>query len=142
MRSKLSIFLFISSLVSLCGAQHASVFEASDEDELLVEPDLTNLKKTESSASSGQFHTAGSSSASWASKDCCDKPIIITSVYQQEGYLIAPPMYDEMNEHKNYKKTIECMYKFYGKPNERIQLFYEDFDLYYPYDIYKFYKIE
>ena len=47
-----------------------------------------------------------------------------------------------MSEPKNAKNTIECLYKFYGKPNERIQLFYEDFDLYYPYDINKFNKIE
>ncbi len=54
----------------------------------------------------------------------------------------APPLYEEMSEPKNLQNSIECLYKFYGKPNERIQLFYEDFDLYYPYDINKFNKIE
>lgn len=68
--------------------------------------------------------------------------MIIDSSMHPEGYLKAPPIYDEMNELKNSKRIIECMYKFYGKPGERIQLFYEDFDLYYPYDIHKFNKIE
>jgi hypothetical protein len=101
------------------------------------QPDLTMLKKSEP-IQQQYYHSSSSSNA----KDCCEKPIIITSAHQSEGYLKAPPLYDEMNEPKNYKKTIECLYKFFGKPNERIQLFYEDFDLYYPYDIYKFYKIE
>ena len=74
--------------------------------------------------------------------DCCDETFIINSETQPEGYLKSPPIYAEINEPKNIKSTIECLYKFYGKPNERIQLFYEDFDLYYPYDINKFNKIE
>lgn len=68
--------------------------------------------------------------------------MVIDSSTHPEGYLKAPPLYDEMNEPKNTDKTIECIYKFRGKPGERIQLFYEDFDLYYPYHIYKFNKIE
>lgn len=59
-----------------------------------------------------------------------------------DGYLKEPPLYHELNDAKNSKKTIECIYKFYGKPGERIQLFYETFDLYYPYDVNKFNKIE
>jgi len=55
---------------------------------------------------------------------------------------MAPPVYDNMNDPKNSKRIIECLYKFYGQPGERIQLFYEDIELYYPYDIYKFNKIE
>jgi len=74
----------------------------------------------------------------------------------------APPIYDTMNEQRNSKRIIECLYKFYGSPGnfwlnkdknnqffllkfiqgERIQLFYEDVDLYFPFDIYKFNKIE
>ena len=40
------------------------------------------------------------------------------------------------------KIALQEFYKFYGQPGERIQLFYEDIELYYPYDIYKFNKIE
>jgi hypothetical protein len=68
--------------------------------------------------------------------------MIIDSLVHPEGYLKAPPAYDELNDPKNSKKTIECVYKFYGRQGERIQLFYEDFDLYYPINIYKFNKIE
>ena len=68
--------------------------------------------------------------------------MIIDSSIHPEGYLKEPPMYEKMNEPKNAKRNIECLYKFYGKPNERVQLFYEDFHLYYPHDIYKFNKIE
>ncbi len=75
-------------------------------------------------------------------KDCCDETIIIDSLMYPEGYLKAPPSYDEMNGPKNTRKSIECMYKFYGRPGERIQLFYEDLDLYFPYNIHKFNKIE
>ena len=73
---------------------------------------------------------------------CCDDTMIIKSSEHPEGYLKAPPIYDDMSEPKNAKRIVECLYKFYGLPDERIQLFYEDFDLYYPYDIYKFNKIE
>jgi hypothetical protein len=120
-------------------ASQGSDFILSQDIQYEHQPDLTMPKKNEPNIQQQQQHNHHSSSST---KDCCDKPIIITSAHQSEGYLKAPPLYDEMNEPKNYKKTIECMYKFYGKPNERIQLFYEDFDLYYPYDIYKFYKIE
>ena len=75
-------------------------------------------------------------------QDCCDDTIIIDSLIYPEGYLKAPPVYEEINEAKNSKSSIECLYKFYGRPDERIQLFYEDFDLFYPYNIYKFNKIE
>jgi hypothetical protein len=74
-------------------------------------------------------------------KGCCDETMIIHSYLHPEGYLKAPPVYDEMSQVKK-DKTINCLYKFYGRPGERIQLFYEDIDLYYPYDIYKFNKIE
>ena len=73
---------------------------------------------------------------------CCDETMIIKSSMHPEGYLKAPPIYDEMADPKNSKRIVECLYKFYGNPDERVQLFYEDFDLYYPYDIYKFNKIE
>lgn len=68
--------------------------------------------------------------------------LTIDSAMHPEGYLKVPPLYDDMNDPKNVNKKIECVYKFYGRDGERIQLFYEDFDLYFPYDIHKFNKIE
>ena len=67
--------------------------------------------------------------------------LINGSVYPN-GYLKAPPIYDSMNEPAKSNEHIECIYKFVGRPDERIQLFYEDLDMYYPHDIHKFNKIE
>lgn len=74
--------------------------------------------------------------------DCCKEPIIIDSLVHPHGFLKVPQLYEKLNNTKHLNRKIECLYKFYGKPGERIQLFYEDFDLYYPYDIQKFNKIE
>ncbi len=67
--------------------------------------------------------------------------IIKGSLFPQ-GYLKSPPLYEELHKPDKSKETIECTYTMYGKPGERIQLFYEDLDMYYPYDIYRFNKIE
>jgi hypothetical protein len=66
--------------------------------------------------------------------------MVINSTLHPEGYLKSPPVYDEINDMKGSKKPIECIYKFYGNPGERIRLFYEDLDLYYP--TFKYNKIE
>ena len=87
------------------------------------------------------FDLIGTKRKPTESKDCCEETINIYSNIYPEGYLKAPPLYDVMNDSKN-KKSIECLYKFFGQPGERIQLFYEDVDLYYPFDIYKLNKIE
>ena len=68
--------------------------------------------------------------------------MVIKSTLYPQGYLKSPPFYDVLHKPNNSKERIECVYTFIGKPNERIQLFYEDLDLYYPYDIYRFNKIE
>lgn len=73
---------------------------------------------------------------------CCKDDMIIKSTIYPQGYLRSPPFYEQLNKPDNYEEHIECIYTFIGKPGERIQLFYEDLDLYYPFDIYRFNKIE
>lgn len=68
--------------------------------------------------------------------------MVIRSSLYPKGYLKSPPLYEELNKPDNSKEKIECIYTFIGKPGERIQLFYEDLDMYYPYDIHRFNKIE
>lgn len=73
---------------------------------------------------------------------CCQDDMIIRSSLYPQGYLKSPPFYEQLNDPKNAEELIECIYTFIGKPGERIQLFYEDLDMYYPYDIYRFNKID
>ena len=74
--------------------------------------------------------------------NCCQDDMIIKSTVYPQGYLRSPPFYEQLNKPENYQEYIECIYTFIGKPGERIQLFYEDLDMYYPFDIYRFNKIE
>ncbi|RMZ97718.1 suppressor of lurcher 1-like [Brachionus plicatilis] len=76
---------------------------------------------------------------------CCQNPIIIrndNSSRNNEGYLKEPPVYHEMSDYQKSDSPIECIYTFYGQPGERIQIFYETFELYYPFDVNKFNKID
>ncbi|CAF0985770.1 unnamed protein product [Brachionus calyciflorus] len=77
-----------------------------------------------------------------SSSNCCENTVIIDSLKYSDGYLKEPPLYHDLHDLKNSKKSIECIYKFYGKPGERVQIYYETFDLYYPYDVNKFNKID
>jgi hypothetical protein len=66
---------------------------------------------------------------------------VINSSINQQGYINSSSLYDDLTNEEKLKE-IYCIYTLVGQQGERIQLFYESFDLYHSMDTVNLQRIE
>jgi hypothetical protein len=66
---------------------------------------------------------------------------VINSLISQQGYINSSSFYDELTNEEKLKQ-IYCIYTLVGQQGERIQLFYDSFDLYHSIDTVNLNSIE
>lgn len=72
----------------------------------------------------------------------CSEIMIINSSTSLEGYITTNNFDKTQVKHVNDTNEIECIIKFFGQKDERIQIVFDIFDLYYSQKIQKYNKVE